>query len=159
MVNSYSLFYIFRLKDAGVADGSVICLLGGSLMEDFQKTAYPPGYNRPLATGAPSNVIASRLSAIRSLHSKGVTKVKIPNRSEQSKLEYLKAEMRGEELKVEPAMTNDGASGSTPQKGSYFSRFLPKLPSLLTSPGPKSKSKKGESPRPVDNFIRVLESH
>jgi len=79
-------------------------------------------------TGAPTNLIASRLGALRSLHAKGVTKVKIPTKKEQSKLEYLKAEMRGEELKVEPT---NGASGSSPAKSGYFSRFLPKLPSML----------------------------
>lgn len=35
------------------------------------------------------------------MHQKGVTKVKIPTRKEQAEMEYLKAEMRGEEQKVE----------------------------------------------------------
>ena len=78
-------------------------------MEEFHKKAYPSGYNRPLALGVPTNVIASRLGALRAMHQKGVTKVKIPDRKEQSQLEYLKAEMRGEELKVDPN-TADGDS-------------------------------------------------
>ena len=120
--------------------------MGGCLTDDFQKQAYPSGYARVLPTGAPSNLIASRLGAMRAMHAKGVTKVKIPTRKEQSKLDYLKAEMRGEELKVNP---QPSAAEPSPQKGSYFSRFLPnlpKLPSLRQSPKPNSKTKKGESP-------------
>lgn len=66
-------------------------------MDDFQKKAYPKGYNKTLQTDRPTNVIASRLSAMRQLNQKGVTKVKIPQRKEQATLEYLKIEMRGEE--------------------------------------------------------------
>jgi len=65
--------------------------------------------------------------------------------------------MRGEEVKVDPMIAGGEPS---PQKGSYFSRFLPKLPSLRSSPKPNANSKKGESPRqPVDNLVRVMETH
>ena len=64
--------------------------------------------------------------------------------------------MRGEELKVDSATGNDSASG-TPQKSGYFSRFIPKLPSF--SPSLKSKKSKNDSPAPVDNLVRVIESH
>ena len=86
-----------RLKDAGIKEGDVVCILGGSLMTAFQKSAYPKCYNKTLNAGAPTNIIGSRLSAMRQLNQKGVTKVKIPQRSEQASLEYLKVEMRGEE--------------------------------------------------------------
>lgn len=58
----------YTLKDAGIFDGSQVIFMGGSLMEEFHKKAYPSGYNRPLATGVPTNVIASRLGALRAMH-------------------------------------------------------------------------------------------
>ena len=82
-------------------DGSVICMMGGCLTAEFQKEAYPVGYNKAPVKGQPTNLIASRLGALRAMHQKGVTKVKIPTRKEQKQLDYLKAEMRGEEQKVE----------------------------------------------------------
>ena len=71
--------------------------MGGCLTDEFQKSAYPKGYNRAPGPGQSSNLISSRLGALRTMHQKGVTKVKIPTRQEQAKLEYLRAEMRREE--------------------------------------------------------------
>ena len=76
--------------------------MGGCLTAEFQKEAYPDNYSKALAhRSQPTNLIASRLGALRAMHRQGVTKVKIPTRQEQKQLEYLKAEMRGEEQKVE----------------------------------------------------------
>lgn len=145
--------------------GSIVCLLGGCLMNEYQKKAYPDGYQKVLPKDGPSNLIASRLSNLRHMHAKGVTKVKIPSRQEQAKLEYLQAEMRGEEIKA------DVGSENTSSAKNYFSRFLPKLPGFGSSPKPNkdgsaSKAKSGktsscpnEASQPKENLLNVLMQH
>jgi len=126
------------------------------LNEEFQREAYPKGYSKAPATGAPTNLIASRLGALRHMHQKGVTKVKIPTRKEQAEMEYLKGEMRGEEQKGE-----SGSDQGTPSKQSYFARFIPKLPRFGSSSKERAdQDKKGESSTggsPKEGLVRVLE--
>lgn len=67
-------------------------------------------------------------------------------------MEYLKAEMRGEEQKC----GENGSEHGTPSKQGYFSRFLPKL----TVFGNKSaeKDKKSEnSDSSKEPLVKVLE--
>ena len=80
-----------------------------------------------------SNLIGSRLSTLKSLHKKGITKLQIP--SKKAQLSEL-ASGNVEELKILEAA--DVVDGETQQKG-FFQRYLPSI-MLSRSPSMKSTS-------------------
>ena len=98
-----------------------------------------------------------------------MTKVKIPTRKEQAKLDIFKTDSRMEESKADPST---GQEHSTPQKGSsYFARFLPqKMPTFFgASPKPGGAAGSGGKGKKADlvskpsgstnNLVQVLEQH
>lgn len=47
----------YTLKDAGIHEGSTICLHGGCLTDEYQSNSFPRNYNKAVGSGAPTNVI------------------------------------------------------------------------------------------------------
>ena len=85
--------FIRKLQDLGIKDGILLTVLGGCPASAFTKAS------KATSSGPSSNVIKSRLTALRTMNQRGYTKVRIPNRSEQAEMSQILGKLKMDEEK------------------------------------------------------------
>ena len=119
-----------RLADIGMKPGDTFCVMPANPL---------PGH--PLSMDS-SNLIGSRLSTLRNLHNRGITKLQIPTKKQQQE------EVAKGNFEEQKQLGIDANENETQTKG-YFSNVSRFLPSRIFGSSPSVKngsaSKNGRS--------------